>query len=215
MPSQFADIDSQLQKTQFVPSEVSREPTIVGLDIRSGQALSVTTSKEPYAFPIMLRRAAYNKKFCEVIINNLQFLKPEIMTIVKTSPIHSTILYDGRTDAELRVIRRPAQLSQDDCEELVTNYDYDVTSALAARLGIRIDPRHGPWFVVVDPNDRSAAVIDFVGRPDKFQEGIDQAIEILHDSELWRNRPFDFRKFFLRFSDPPIRLIRLPSNFPR
>jgi hypothetical protein len=202
------------------------QPRIVQtLEIASGKSRSQITSAliakhEAHGFLVMLKSRSLNRKFCEALVNNLQFLKEEILTsLAETGPntqFRKTFMYDVRAPEELRKIERPEQLSKDDCDEFIPNLDYGTMSLLAARIGIRTSTG-GPWLLAVEPLGRWAIEFDFSQKGDELDAALDQWNEVLQDPAAWRERNSGFFNFLLRYvgKNNHIRIVTLPPDFSK
>ncbi len=216
-----------LRPVQFVSrgATYSQPRIIQTLEIASGKSRSRITSalianREAHGFLVMLKSRSLNRKFCEALVNNLQFLKEETLTsLAESGPyteFRKTFMYDVRPAEELRKIERPEQLSKDDCDEFIPNLDYGTMSLLAARIGIKTSTG-GPWLVAVEPFGRWAIVFDFYQKEDDLEVALDQWTEVLQDPTAWRERNSGFFNFLLGYvgKNNHIRIVPLPPDFSK
>ena len=159
-----------------------------------------------------------NKPFCEALVNNLQFISEGMrlgLAVDGGYAFRNTIIYDARPSGELDKIERPPQLTKDDCDELVANYDYRTGGFLAALLGLRLTSG-GPWLIAIDPVAHLAIGFDFAGQREKYNSVIGKWTEVLQNPTKWRNKRMSLWSYFLNFKAdrPHIVILKVPSYFP-
>jgi hypothetical protein len=175
-------------------------------------------NNEPYGLLIMSDGKPLNQSFCEALVDNLQFVSEELRSalveFVPNAKFRDTYLFDKRSPEELAAIRRPSQLSNQDCAEFLPNLDYGLMHLMALRLGIPMETG-GPWLVAIDPTNRWAIIFDFSKQTDDLAGALDQWTELLRDPKYWHEKEDGFINFMLQMLEqhPKMWSVRLPNDF--
>jgi len=228
----FASVEILGFQAEYIrPAQYNSSPTasadksrvISTLEIASGRnrvsiASTLAKLREAHGFLIMQRSRSLNRKFCEALVDNLQFLSPPTLTsLAESAPetqFRRTILFDVRSLDELQKVERSDQLSKDDCDEFIPNHDYAGMNLLAVKLGIRTSSG-GPWLVAVEPSARWAIVFDFAEQGDDLVAALDQWTELLQDPVSWRERNSGLVNFLMRYvgKNRHISVVPLQADF--